>query len=304
MLHKEIAIKVPRAPGEFTFGNSLLRLLYARYLQRVLPLSSSIYDFSLPEFNINFPKSELKPHQYLPIRGQGLSKNQVKILPGVLKHGNFHGLSVEALGMQYLNFAEDLTWLRDKIKEIDRQDLLDSEEDFVISVRGGEILSPIHLDYHPLPIEIYESIQRKEAKGHRLCFVGQLDSRYGRELKSRFKTSRFIDCHPLQAFYTLRDAKQKFISISTFSWIAAWLSDSDARIVMPLAGQFNPFQRSDIDMIPWADSRYSFRWVAPSRNSVGVKRRLITRLPNGMQHRILMKKLVTLHGESGQYFSL
>ena len=46
-------------------------------------------------------------------------------------------------------------------------------------------------------------------------------------------------------------------SVSTFSWLAAWLSEA-RRIVLPVSGLFHPVQSPDIDLLPLADPRYSF----------------------------------------------
>jgi hypothetical protein len=47
------------------------------------------------------------------------------------------------------------------------------------------------------------------------------------------------------------------LSVSTFSWLAAWLSHAST-IFMPLTGFYNPFQDRDVDLVPLDDSRYKF----------------------------------------------
>jgi hypothetical protein len=45
--------------------------------------------------------------------------------------------------------------------------------------------------------------------------------------------------------------------VSTFSWLAAWLSDAE-QIFMPLSGLLNPMQSTDVDLAPLNDPRYRF----------------------------------------------
>src|SRR6185369_8883813 len=48
------------------------------------------------------------------------------------------------------------------------------------------------------------------------------------------------------------------LSVSSFGWLAAWLSESARQIVYPALGLFNPIDRPDIDMMPIGDQRYRF----------------------------------------------
>jgi len=61
---------------------------------------------------------------------------------------------------------------------------------------------------------------------------------------------------PIEDFQTMRGAKHVALAVSSFSWLAAWLSGRVQVIHMPLAGLFNPVQRSDIDLVPRGDSRW------------------------------------------------
>lgn len=58
-------------------------------------------------------------------------------------------------------------------------------------------------------------------------------------------------------FAALRNSKNIVVSVSTFSWLAAWLSNAD-RIFMPLTGFYNPAQYSRAHLIPSGDPRYVY----------------------------------------------
>ena len=127
----------------------------------------------------------------------------------------------------------------------------------VINIRGNEILNAVHPHYTVLPPEFYEEII--SSTGLRPIFMGQVggDSRYITRLRARFSNASFIESQgPIRDFTTLRRSKNIVLSISTFSWLAGWLSDAD-RIHMPLSGFFNPLQYPDVDLIA-KDDRFSY----------------------------------------------
>ena len=47
------------------------------------------------------------------------------------------------------------------------------------------------------------------------------------------------------------------VAVSTFSWLAAWLSDA-ATIIVPLSGFYNPAHHREIDLLPVDDIRYRY----------------------------------------------
>ena len=47
------------------------------------------------------------------------------------------------------------------------------------------------------------------------------------------------------------------LSVSTFAWLAAWLSKA-VQIHLPVCGLFNPMQVPDVDLLPITDPRYTF----------------------------------------------
>lgn len=152
-------------------------------------------------------------------------------------------------------------------------------EYLTISVRGGEVFSGprpellttgygagygsvdlypgVHPDYRPLPLTYYESLIRET--GLKPAFVGETASHpaYEQALHRRFPDAVFTGKRsPKEDFLTLMGSSNIALAISSFSWMAAWLSDARS-IHIPVAGLFDPQQRPDVDLLPPpSDARY------------------------------------------------
>jgi hypothetical protein len=61
----------------------------------------------------------------------------------------------------------------------------------------------------------------------------------------------------MQDFDMIRQARHVLVSVSTFSWLAAWLGDAET-IHLPLTGFFNPAHMRHINLAPVDDRRYRF----------------------------------------------
>jgi FkbM family methyltransferase len=132
-----------------------------------------------------------------------------------------------------------------------------TEEDLLINIRTGDILDGIPQHYPLLPISFYEDVVART--GLKPLFVGQLgDSEYVRQLKQRFSGAQFIDSQGARAdFDLIRSAKNIVVAVSTFSWVAAWLSQAET-IILPLSGFYNPAHHRELDLLPADDIRYRF----------------------------------------------
>jgi hypothetical protein len=131
-----------------------------------------------------------------------------------------------------------------------------TENDLLINIRTGDILSGV-AHYPLLPIAFYEELVART--GLRPVFVGQLHpSDYVRQLRLRFPAAIFIESRGARSdFDLIRSAKHIVVAVSTFSWLAAWLSDART-IILPLSGFYNPAHHREIDLLPVDDIRYRF----------------------------------------------
>ena len=100
---------------------------------------------------------------------------------------------------------------------------------------------------------------------------GQLDQGLvSTELRRVFPTAIFVPCREIVTdFECLRRSKNIAVSVSTFSFLSAYLSDRSTNIYMPLYGLFNRIDRPDIDFVV-DDSRFHYfdfpciKWNADS----------------------------------------
>ncbi len=130
-------------------------------------------------------------------------------------------------------------------------------DDLLINIRAAEILGARHEDYRPLPIAWYARLI--EQTGLRPVFMGQIaDDPYSAALRQRFPQAAFHESQgPMADFATIRAARHIVLPVSTFSWLAAWLSQATC-IHLPIIGFFHPRRRPDVDLLPVGDARYRF----------------------------------------------
>lgn len=131
------------------------------------------------------------------------------------------------------------------------------EDELVINIRGGDILQGISELYPMIPVEFYKYIAQKTGK--KVIFHGQLDeSPYMDELKAAFPHATYLPSMGIkQDLDFLRRSKYIIPSISSFSWLAVWLSHAK-KIYFPIAGLFNLGLHTGSMLLPFEDERYEF----------------------------------------------
>jgi hypothetical protein len=136
--------------------------------------------------------------------------------------------------------------------------------DLVCSVRGSEILYGGHEAYVPLPPRFYAMVA--EQTGLDPVFYGQIqDDPYCDALRTAFPNARFIPGTGVMTdFEVLRRSVNIVPSISTYAWLAAWLSDAKS-IFLPVCGLFNPVQAPHHLFLPLDDARYRFALFSTTR---------------------------------------
>lgn len=239
-------------PGNI--GNRMFRYMLAvRILDRVSNCVLTGPD--IPEWGLHFHAAEpnwLNPLKIAPIHSVDIYQAAYWINSGL-----HDGLSLEAYA-QRLEYIADQRDRFCRIFHSEETGYRVEDDELAINVRAGEILDGVHPDYLPLPIAYYKSIVSD--MGLKPVFVGQLgDNFYTHALRAAFPDAKFISgANWLYDFQTIRNAKNIAISVSTFSWLAAWFSRNEAKVIMPIAGLFNPRQRPDVNLCPISDDRYYF----------------------------------------------
>jgi hypothetical protein len=139
-----------------------------------------------------------------------------------------------------------------------------ADDELVINMRIGDLLIG-YCAWYPLvpPLFYYHLIQRT---GLRPVLLGQLDDcAYLRDILHLLPNARLVpSAGPMADFNRLRHAKHLSIPPSTFSWIAAWLSEATT-IHYPLLGFMHPFHMprgwehsGGVDLTPLGDARYMY----------------------------------------------
>ncbi len=236
-------------------GNRMFQHMAALYLLSAIP-HSRLSGIELPEWGLHQPDSRdgsersFTVHRDTPMR-----------------------MPLEAIFEAVAKGASDCIDIRNYVQHMDnllppsmyRHVYVDAQpktsavgaDELLINVRGQEILSGVAPDYVLIPVGYLRQIVAET--GLRPVLMGQLTpSPYLDELLVGLPGARLISSQGvMEDFSIIRNAKHIVISISTFSWLAAWLSNAE-RIFFPVAGVFSPFQRPDINLLPLRDPRYRF----------------------------------------------
>jgi hypothetical protein len=124
-------------------------------------------------------------------------------------------------------------------------------------VRAGDIVDGTYGDSPLTPVEFYaDLIDRTRLTP---VFMGQTaPNAYTDRLRTRFNGAMFLDTlGPVGDFQLIRNSRNIVVGVSTFSWLAAWLSHAD-RVFMTVSGLFNPMQGKLVNLPPLGDPRYRF----------------------------------------------
>jgi hypothetical protein len=153
-------------------------------------------------------------------------------------------------------------------------------EYLVCPVRAEDILHGPNPDYVLTPVEFYRDIV--DMTGLRPVFIGQTQPNpYMDRITALFPRAiiREPQENPLVDFETIRQSRNVVIGVSTYSWLAAWLSRSTDQVFLTVNGLFNPMQKHEVDLLPFGDARYRFflfpvNYAGPLDRSLEAHRRM------------------------------
>ncbi len=241
----------------------MIRHMVATKLADYLP-GLTVSNISLPYWNIHVPSllpraderiCDLMAEQHVPFE-------QLRHLSeaGAVTRIHWHGYGQRLENFPAKSVCDALFQTDDRIGvEL-------SDDCLLCPIRAGEILDAIHPGYTIVPVEFYEDIV--ERTGFSPVFMGQLaDNEFVRRLRSRFPKARYLPQNDaLEDFQTIRKARNIVLPVSTFAWLAAWLSNA-AYIALPVFGIFNPRLFALHDLLPIGEDRYQF-FQFPERHAV------------------------------------
>lgn len=135
------------------------------------------------------------------------------------------------------------------------------DDELTISIRAGDIWQKqtqrwIHPDYVALPFSFYEKIL-EQGNWNKVHVVSEdRDDPMAQKIANRYGAEVYSGS-VLSDFNLLRSSSNVVLSVSTFSWWAAWLS-SAKRVFAPCVGLFDPAIRPDVDLQVGDEDRYKY----------------------------------------------
>jgi hypothetical protein len=247
------------------FANQVIQAMAAQQIMEDLKLNR-IYLPGIPSWGIaKSPNYDFREYQ---LRVEIKAKIPKTIRVGgagsewklSLKRAEYRRVHLVGSGQHFQNFNRQKSFAQNLL----RTDVHDSccvryieleskLRDFhLVHIRQGDIFKDAILsrpDYYPLPVSFYESLASTSPKP--LAFVGEVDANrdYLSMLRKRCKASIIVPSGCLHRdFNLLRNSEMLTIAISTFSWLAGWISEKAFEVNIPIAGFLNPKIRPDIDL--------------------------------------------------------
>ena len=240
------------------YANHSMQYMVGLKLREMVP-GLQLSNFELPYWDINIPPlydDEIssvivgaKQHVDLPKFAYLLNNKIVRRI-------NWLGY-----GQRMQNFP-DKEPLKRHFARFDTEGLSLGDDYLVCPIRAGEILDGGHSGYPLIPAEFYREMANKYGK--KLVFMGQTDPNcYMDALRAALPDALFLSRKgPLVDFQIIRQARNIVVPVSTFAWLAAWLSNA-ALIVLPVFGLYNPRQFPEHDLLPLAEPHYQFYEFPP-----------------------------------------
>lgn len=297
-------------------ANRILQLLVAKKIQQNTK-NSVIKNISIPEFGFDQKDSSYFHNQacavgmedifyHLDINGISRNIDNGNIDTFIL--GSF-SFNIDSLPSR--DFCKNFIKCDESIKGF-------GDEFILINIRGGEVFHNVHGKYIVLPPEYYKKIIKDT--GLKPVFYGQIeDNLYFDILKDNFPDALFISGRdPVYDFNVIRNSKNIAMCISTFSWLACYLSNAN-KIYMPLGGIFSINQNYNQNLIPLNEKEYKFIMLPWSwsenlfsnedlffkkQRAIGlnielVKRKKITSIRNKLSHK---RKKIKINGFDEDFY--
>lgn len=236
------------------YANLMMQYMVAVRLKALVP-HVRLSNFMLPYWNITHPVIDAAASDAVCVldEEQHVDLGRVLYLAGnrIFDRFDWRGYG------QRLEYFPPVTQARPLFQRPDITVPVFDGDAVVCPVRGGEILDARHPGYTIVPVDFYADVI--EEMGWRPVFTGQTDDTlYMRALRDRFPRAEIVPHRGiLEDFSIIRSAANVILSVSTFAWLAAWLSEART-IVLPVYGMFDPALYPAHDLLPLGDARYRF----------------------------------------------
>ena len=231
-------------------GNRMIQYLAALALADRVP-GSRVVHVHLPEWGISVPRAECEDKPTALVLSETVP---LDALAAALRDGAIERVDLRSYAQRMENFS-DVTRYAGLFTTGASAGA--GPHELLINIRQGELLDARHPDYVLIPVDFYaELVERTKLAP---VFMGQIeDSAYMRGIFARFPHARYLPSRGATAdFAYIRHSHHIVPAISTFSWLAAWMSKA-GRVFLPVLGLFNTLQSRTTDLLPLGDPRYVF----------------------------------------------
>lgn len=246
-------------------ANHIAQMMFVRTLQNLCRRSIVVEGFDLPDWKLSRSRSDTDRSQV----SIGSHLTRANLIAAMIDHCRPRTIDLDGVILRSANFIGDYS----DLFPFECAKPIFASNQLVIHLRLGDVAELSHPHYGPLPISYYRYLV--DLTGLDPVFIGEIDdSNYCRTLRLMFPQAQFLGGHSAyEDFQMLRMAKNIAIAVSSYSWIASYLSRADS-IHVPVAGMIDPRVRPEIDLLPIANQRYSFHsvssWGARYSDHVGV----------------------------------
>lgn len=219
-------------------GNRLFQYFFCRALVDRVP-GTDLFGAAVPDYGFAAPEWPGRRDDLVPFTS--IWKLDVDAIAAVLAERRGPGVWIRSYVQRqdYFERAACLRWYRELAVPATVPAI--GDDCLLVHVRAGDLLVKGHHHYRPLPVGRIE--RAVSEAGLRPVFIGELhrDSPYVAEIRRRFRGETFLEPASAPAdFETIRRARNVLMSVSTFAWMAVFLSEAE-RIWMPRTGMFEDF---------------------------------------------------------------
>jgi hypothetical protein len=235
-------------------GNLMIQYMVALTFRDLVP-GCQVSGISIPEWGIRHPRIESPGPVAVERQEQHID------LPGLaelVRSGAIKRIDWSGFGQRMENFLPPERY-RSVFVSPFKQPVGFGADYLVCPVRAEEIVDGAVYDYPLTPVEFYRDIV--DLTGLTPVFIGQTQpNAYVDRLRAAFPAARFREpqADVLVDFETIRQSKNVVVGVSSYMWLAAWLSREAENIYMAVSGLFNPIQRPNVDLLPYGDKRFKF----------------------------------------------
>ena len=233
------------------FANQMFQLMLALSIKVRLGKDIKIAGYNLDDWGLRNDEKLTVNEKHITLRWNNFNLSQAVYL---LENEIINTVIIDGWGMRLENFEHPKTYADLFLTNASYQTIQDDE--ILINIRCEDILSGWHQLYYPLPFAFYRKVIA--VTGLKPVFMGQLESNlYTDDLRRNFPDAKFLAQQSIiEDFQTIRMAKHIAISISSFAWLASWISESAETIHYPICGLLNPSLGAML--MPAGDQRYKF----------------------------------------------